>query len=122
MPKELSLIPLLFQLVQKLRLFFFLHSKWYISDTICKNLASILHFRQIFQILADQTFLVDSNVSRKILAGQDHSCTVLGRILQNNVPKLKKFLVEKVCNVRKPSERLFSFSNHIFMIKMNAKL
>ena len=33
--------------------------KWYISDTICKNLARILDFRQTCQILADQTFLAD---------------------------------------------------------------
>ena len=47
--------------------------KWYISDTICKNLARILVFRQTCQILADQTFLADSDISCKILAGQDIS-------------------------------------------------
>ena len=59
--------------------------KWYISDTICKNLARILDFRQTCQILADQTFLADGDVSCKILAGQDISCKILGRILQDNV-------------------------------------
>ena len=81
--------------------------KWYISDTICKNLARILDFRQTCQILADQTFLADWDVSCKILAGQDISCKILGRILQDNVWNLKDILQENVWNVRETT-RLFS--------------
>ena len=47
--------------------------------------ARIFDFRQTCQILADQTFLADSDVSCKILAGHDISCKILGRILQDNV-------------------------------------
>ena len=65
--------------------------KWYISDTICKNLARILDFRQTCQILA----------------GQDISCKILGRILQDNVWNLKDILQENVWNVRETT-RLFS--------------
>ena len=81
--------------------------KWYISDTICKNLARILDFRQTCQSLADQTFLADWDVSCKILAGQDISCKILGRILQDNVWNLKDILQENVWNVRETT-RLFS--------------
>ena len=35
--------------------------KWNMSDIICNNLRSILHFRQTCQILADQVFLADSD-------------------------------------------------------------
>ena len=38
-------------------------------QTLRKNLPGILHFRQTCQIMADQTFLADSDVSCKILAG-----------------------------------------------------
>ena len=79
--------------------------KWYISDTIGKNLARILDFRQTCQILADQTFLADSDVSCKILASQDISCKILGRILQDNVWNLKDILQE---NVWKTSRLFFS--------------
>ena len=75
--------------------------KWYTSDTISKNLASILEFRQTCQILADQTFLADSDVSCKILAGQNISCKILGLD--------KVILQENVWNVRKTSRLFHNF-------------
>ena len=57
----------------------------YISDTICRNFASILDFSQTCQILVDQTYLADSDASCKILASQDFFCKFLGRILQDNI-------------------------------------
>ena len=69
------------------------------SSTYQTLSARILDFRQTCQILADQTFLAESDVSCKILAGKDISCKILGRILHDIVGNLKDNLQENVWNV-----------------------
>ena len=88
--------------------------KWYISDNICKNLAIISDFRQTCQILADQTFLADSDISYKILAGQDLFWT-------DNVWKLKHIQQKNVWNVLKTSRLFFQFQPKN-MFEMNVRV
>ena len=60
--------------------------KWNISDIICKNLASISHFRQTCQILSNQTF-ADSDVPCKITLSSQLPFTLALSCL-HDLPKL----------------------------------